>query len=113
MLRRPSHDGALDVEQLPYPLQGLARDRRLVGGMDVKEVAPRMRPAGDLGHDRRLPLGGLVERPEAGIAIGLQEALEAGQMRARMLAFAVGRVAIDDRRWRLAGVGPFIAQIDP
>src|SRR5438128_3744869 len=81
--------------------------------MDVVELAPHMRPAGDLGHGCGLPVRGLIERPETGIAVSLQEAVERGQVRARMLAPAIGRVAIDDRRWPLAPVGPFIPQIDP
>jgi hypothetical protein len=60
--------------------------------MDVVELAPDMRPAGDLGHGRGLPVRGLIERPETGIAISLQEAVERGQVRARMLAPAIGRV---------------------
>ena len=54
-------------------------------------------PAGDLGHGRGLPVGGRIERPKTGIAVSLQEAVEVGQMRAWMLAFAIRRVAIDDR----------------
>src|SRR5438445_6224532 len=81
--------------------------------MDVVELAPHMRPAGDLGHGRGLPVRGLIERPETGIAVSLQEAVERGQVRARMLAPAIGRVAIDDRRWPLAPVGPFTPQIRP
>ena len=38
---------------------------------------------------------------------------ESGQMRARMLALAIGRVAVDDRRRRLPAIGPLVAQIDP
>ena len=41
-----------------------------------------MRPAGDLGH--LLPVHSLVELVEPGIAIGLQEAAEVGQLCARM-----------------------------
>src|SRR5947209_6269692 len=81
--------------------------------MDVVELAPHMRPAGDLGHGRGLPVRGLIERPKTGIAVSLQEAVERGQVRARMLAPAIGRVAIDDRRRPLAAVGLFIPQIDP
>ena len=97
----------------PIRCSASPRDRRIARDMDVVELAPHMRPAGDLGHGRGLPVRGLIERPETGIAVGLQEAVEAGQVRARMLALAIGRVAIDDRRRRPAPVGPFIAQIDP
>ena len=104
--------GALDV-QVPDALQRLARNRRVGGDMDVVEVSPHMRPARDLGHARGLPVGSLVKRPKAGIAVRLQEAMEVGQLRARVLGLAIGRIAIDDR-WRCpAAERPFVAQVDP
>jgi hypothetical protein len=81
--------------------------------VDVVELAAHVCPAGHFGQRGRLPAGALVEWAKAGIAIGLQEAPELGQMRARMLALAIRRVAIDDRRRCPAAIGPFIAQIHP
>ena len=61
--------------------------------MDVEELAPHMRPAGRFGES-----AGLIQLIEPGIAVGLQHAAEAAQMRARMLALAIGRVAKQHRR---------------
>src|SRR5262245_66402898 len=77
------------VEQLPEPPPRFSRDQRVAGEMDVIEVPAYMRPACDFDHGRRLTVGGLIERPEPGIAVGLQEAVEVGQLRARMFGLAI------------------------
>jgi hypothetical protein len=82
--------GALNIEQLPDPLQRLARYRRIGLDMNVVKVAPHMGPASNLGYGRWLSVRGFIERTEARIAVGLQEAVEVGEARARMLAFAIG-----------------------
>ena len=48
---------------------------------------------------------GLVELVEPGIAVGLQDAAEAREMALRMLALAVGAVAVEHRRRRLPRQG--------
>lgn len=101
-------DLALEGIQLPDAPDGLGGKRRAVGHVDVVELAPHVRPAGRL-HDPAI----LVERTEAGIAVGLQDATEGGQMRARMLALAVGRVAIPHRRRRAAAGRAVIAHVGP
>ena len=77
-----SYDCALDVKQLADPVQRLSGDRRIARDVDVIEIAPHMRPARDFGHSRRLPVGHLVKRSEAGISVGLQKAVEVGELRA-------------------------------
>jgi hypothetical protein len=71
-----------------------------------------MRPAKHLGDRRGLAAVSLVQRAKPSIAVGMQEAAEAGQVALRLLALAVGRVAIDDRRRRRSGVGALVTQID-
>ena len=61
------------VKQLADPLQRLSDDRRVAGDVDVLEIAPHVRPARDLGHSRRLPVGHLVKQSEAGLSVGLQK----------------------------------------
>ncbi len=75
--------------------------------------APHMCPTENLGHRGGPAVLGLVERPKAGVPVGMQEAAEAGQMPARMLPFAIRRVAIEHGRRRRPSTGPLVAQIDP
>ena len=77
------------------------------------ESAPHMCPTENLGHHGGPAVLGLVERPEAGVSIGMQEAAEAGQVPARMLAFAIRRVAIEHGRRRWPSMRPLVAQADP
>ena len=77
------------------------------------EFAPHMCPTENLGHRGGPAVLGLVERPEAGVSIGMQEAAKAGQVPARMLAFAIRRVAIEHGRRRRPSTGPLVAQVDP
>ncbi len=77
------------------------------------ESAPHMCPTENFGHHGGPAALGLVERPKAGVPIGMQEAAEAGQMPARMLAFAIPRVAIEYGRRRRPGMRPLVAQVDP
>src|SRR6202008_4713172 len=112
-VRGQAVDLALDLEEPADVLERLGGDRRLGGQVNLVDLAPDMGPAGDLGHGRRLPALALIERPEACIAIGLEEAAEPRQMGARMLPLAIGRVAVDDRRRGWPAIGPLVAQIDP
>ena len=77
--RRFACDRALDIEQRSDLLQRLARDGRAVRLVHVEELAPHVRPAGDLGDVGGLALGALVELGEAGIAVGVQMAREGGK----------------------------------
>ena len=90
------------------PQKRLVGKRCAVPLVDVEELAPDMRPAGDLA-DRAGP----VELAEAGIAVGLQDAAEAAKMALRMDALAVGAVAVEHRRRRFARPRPVVAHISP
>src|SRR5512132_2735751 len=81
--------------------------------MDVVELAPDVRPARDLDGGGRLPLLRRVEIVEPGIAVGLQQAAEAGEVRPRMLALAIRAVAVEHRRRRRSGARAVVAQVDP
>src|SRR5436305_11261393 len=50
---------------------------------------------------------------EPGVAVGVNDAAEVLQMRLRMLAFTVGRVEEQSRRWPRAGEWPLIANVGP
>ena len=71
-----------------------AGNRRRSGGGELVEVTPDMRPA-----ERQPDVATLGELAVTGIAIDLQDALEALQMGHRPLGFAIGRVDIGDA-WR-------------
>jgi hypothetical protein len=81
--------GALDIEQSADAVKRLLGQWRS-GEVHVMEFAPHMRPAKYLGDIGGRTAAGLVQRAEAGEAVGVQEAAEPGQVPARMLAFAVG-----------------------
>ena len=106
-------DLALDLEEPADALERLGGDRRLGGEVDVVDLAPDMGPAGDFGHGRRLSTLALIERREAGIAVGLEEAAEARRDGRADAPLAIGRVAVDDRRRGWPAIGPLVAQIDP
>src|SRR3954462_2052766 len=86
---------------------------RACGLVHVEDLAPHVRPAGHLHGRRGAPVPALVERVEARIAIGLQKPAEALQVRTRVLALAVRRVAVEHRRRRAAPVGTLVAHVDP
>jgi hypothetical protein len=76
--------------------------------MEVEELAPHVCPAGRLSES-----AGLIQLIESGVAIGLQNAAEATQMLARVLALAIGRVAKQHRSVPAAAPGPLIAHVSP
>ena len=78
------------------------------GAMDVDELAPDVGHAGDLADG-----AGAIELVEAGIAVGMHQAAEAGEMVLRVLALAVAREAIPGRRRSRAAPGPLVADIGP
>jgi len=67
---RGAADLGLDGEQFGDPLQRLSGGRRAGGGVDVVDLAARMRPAGDLGQACiALWRRGRVEPTEAGVRV--------------------------------------------
>ena len=109
MVRRLAVDPLLDGVELADPFQRLARQRRCAAcGVDVVELAPDVCPAGGL-HDQAT----LIQSAEPGIAVGLQHAAKPRQVRPRVLAAAVRRVAIAHCRRRRAGIGSLVAQVGP
>src|ERR1700729_1475421 len=89
-----SADGGLDVVEETDVLECLARQLGPFVDVLIVELTPHMGPASDLGD------GVPVEPIVAGIAIGLQEALERLEMPAWPFALAVGRVAEHPHRRR-------------
>jgi hypothetical protein len=69
--------------------------------------------ARDLDQRRGTARIGFIEAVEAGIAVGVQEAATAGEQGSRMLALAVGRVQIADRRRRRSAPRTFVANQRP
>ena len=76
--------------------------------MFIEELAPDMGPAGGFRYFPRLEDG-----VEPGIAVGVENALEALQVAVRMLAFAVWRIEVGGGRRALAAMGPAVADIGP
>ena len=84
LVRRPAANLGFDAVQCADAVERLLGDRRCRGLMHVEELAPDVRPAGDLDHVA------VEQGIEAGIAVGMQEALEGLQVRLRVLTLAVG-----------------------
>src|SRR5208282_6940149 len=98
MLGGRAADVVLDGIEFGDASQRFVRQRRLCRDMDVVELAPRMCPA--VGELRDIVRLASKQAAEPGIAIDLQQAAEAAQMRLRMLALAV--LAVDVGRGRMA-----------
>jgi hypothetical protein len=94
--------------EIANAVEGLLGDRRAIGGMDVEEFAADMGPAGGLGD----PVA-VVQPIEPGIAVGVDDPLEALQMRLWVLALAVGRIAEQGRRWARTGERALVANVGP
>jgi hypothetical protein len=107
-LGRAAAQPVLDLVERRDALQRGGGKRRAGGGVEVEELAPHMRPARHLAHSV-LP----IELVEPGIAVGLQDAVEAGEMAQRVLGAAVRAVAVEGRRRGRATPGPVVAHIDP
>jgi hypothetical protein len=84
VLRRPS---AIDC----------ARARRRTCDAHARDMPPR-------------PTAAAIQSGKASIAVGLQDTAEFAQVVARMLAFAVGRIAVEHRWRRRSGEWPIITQ---
>src|ERR1700733_14586149 len=78
--------------------------------MEVKELAPGVCPARRFGE--RL-FRALIQGVKSRIGIGLQDAAKVLEMRARMLALAIGRIAKENRRGIRASSGSIIPHIAP
>ena len=77
----------LDRVEAGNGVERRAGGRRSGRAVDIEELAPDMRPAGDLGD-------ALTIKPiEPGIAVGVKIASGSGEVRGRALALAVGRIA--------------------
>src|SRR5262249_24120607 len=109
-----------DFVDLPDGLEGDRRDRRLrlaarrrgdIGKLE--ELASRMGPAGCFDDRTRLSLR-LVDRVEARICVGLENAGVSGEMPLGMLAAAIGRIEVHcswssgaAERLIVAHIGPY------
>src|SRR5215208_5483652 len=111
LLSRAAADLGLDRVELPDPAQGLFRQRRAGGLMDLVKASPAMRPAESEPDLTRRPV--LQQALEAGIAVHLQHALELGQVGGRVLALAVLGVEEDHRRRGAAVPGPVVDGVAP
>ena len=98
----------LDLIELTDTFQQIGGERGRLARVDVEDLAPKMRPAGDLSD-----AVGVVELVIAGIAIGLEIAGEAGQLALGMRAGAVGGELIPDQRWGHGPRAPIIDRIGP
>lgn len=101
-------DLGLDAVELRDAGERLGGDWRGAGGGEFVEAASHMGPTKGQ-HDRVGPR----QLGVASIAVDLQDAGEAGEMREGALALAVGGVAVDDGRRVYTAPGPVVAGISP
>ena len=90
------------------PATCLSGGSRCVGGEDVVELAPGMRPTCCFDDP-----ASFVEWMKPGIGVRLKSSLEAPEMGLRVLSAAIGREGEPDSRWNRIGAGPAIAYIGP
>src|SRR3954467_8022009 len=108
LLGAAAADVLLDGVDLGDALERLARNRRGTRRCEFVEVAPHMRPA-----ERKLDVATLCQLGITGIAVDLQDPLEACEMSDRPLGFAVRCINVDDARWIGAAPWPVIGGIWP
>ena len=108
LVRPAAANVGLDPIERGDALQRLRCDRRSLGDEAFVEAAPQVRPAEGEAH-----VALLGERAIAGVAVDLENALEAGKMRDRLGSLAVGRVDIGDRRRVRSAPGPVVSRIGP
>jgi hypothetical protein len=108
IVRRMTTPVLLDGVEPGDALDGLLGDDRALRLEDVDELAPNVGQAGDLAHAARP-----IEFVEAGIAVGMDPALVAGQMPRRVLALAVDREPIVGGGRIRAVPGPLVADVRP
>ncbi len=100
------HDDTLEIQHV-IPLRGQPPGHQLNHPDEGGLRSDCVRHAGSLDH------AAVIQPGEAGIAVGLQDATERAQMRPRMLALAVRRVAVEHRRRCGAGEGTIVPHIGP
>lgn len=81
-----------DLIKLANALQQIGGQRCRLGGMDIKYLAAKMRPASDLGD-----AAGVVELVITGIAVGLEIAGKVRELALGMRAGAIGGELIPDQ----------------
>ena len=113
--RRPALDVGLDRKQPRDHFERLRRRGRFRLDMDVVDLAPRMRPTGDLRQrGGRAGLGiGFVKAGEARVGVGMEMAATALEQGVGALGLAVGRVEIEGRRRRRRSVGALVPHRRP
>ena len=89
-------------------MERLAGDWRFAAVGELIEPPSHMRPA-----EREAHVALFGEGAVAGVAVDLENALEAGEMRDRLRRFAVGRVDIGDRRRVRSAPGPVVSRTGP
>jgi hypothetical protein len=93
----------------------LRRGRRFRLDVDVLDLAPRMRPTGDLrqrGRRARWEIG-FIKSGEARVGIGMEMAATALEQRVGELGLAIGRVEIEGRRRRRRSIGALVSHRRP
>ncbi len=99
------HDDSLEIQHV-IPLQGHTPGSGGLSSMGLRSDG--VRQAGRL--DNAIAR---IELSKAGIAIGLEKATEPGEMGARVLALAVGRIAVEHTRRRGAAKRAVVTHIGP
>src|SRR5207248_8723721 len=108
LLGTPATDVLLDSVELSDVFERLARNGRRARSCEFVEVAPHMRPA-----ERKRDVPALGELGVAGIAIDLQDPLEAIEMGDRPFRLAVGCIDISNARRIGAAPWPIVRGIGP
>ena len=101
-------DVLLDGVESGDVFERFAGNRRRSGGGEFVEVTPDMRPA-----ERKSDVAAVGEFAVTGIAVDLQDTLEAPQVDDGPLGFAIGRVDIGNTRWIRPAPGTVIGGIGP
>ena len=104
-----SRGSRLDLEQAAIRSSSLLGERRCARCRRARRILRRPCAQQETSVTATLPPVSFVKAAEAGIAVGMQEAAEPSSNAARMLALAIGRVAVDDRRRRRAALRALIA----
>ena len=107
-LRTTTANVLLDRIESGDAVERLAGDWRCAAVGDLIEPPSHMRPA-----EREAHVALFGEDAVAGVAVDLENALEAGEMRDRLRRFAVGRIDIGDRRRVRSAPGPVVSRTGP
>lgn len=97
-IHRAAVDPALDIIECADPFKRLPRHLGAGGFPDIMEGSSKKRPAGGIANPGNSIGARPVERREPGIGVGLQNALEAGEIGTRVLALAIRQEKIGDGR---------------